>query len=274
MKNLFFTVLTLSFLYSATAQQQVNFRIRYQPNTTYKQVITQGVETSLKYAGDPGVLKTLKKQGIENPTLTKKVSETEAAYKTFSTDSTGQFPITITFLKTTSSDGQKSIPNGTVVHGHSSVNDFPTVDSVQSDNLSAEFKKTLLQTMKSLFEQMKLPEKMLKIGESFTEETPITIPIGPMKLEMVIVTNYKLLSVSNGIANINITQTYVVKSEIMNADITGTGKGAGFIKYDIANTFNTYYELNSEMQMAAKIEKVKLTVDVKSTFKQDVVITK
>lgn len=63
------------------------------------------------------------------------------------------------FINTTSNDGKKSIPDGTLIYGVGTIDDLPRLDSIVSKNLDENYKKALLQTLQSTFSQLSFPEK-------------------------------------------------------------------------------------------------------------------
>lgn len=244
------------------------FRVQYKPETTYTQTLEQSSHSDIKYSGSKEFLQMLKNKGVQNPTIVDKVSTTESVVKTgIMTDGT-QYPLTIEFVKSTSSDGKNIIPNGTVIYGRVSNGTMPSLDSVVSAGLTVEYKKTLLQAMQSTFAQISFPEKKVKVGESFSIESPLSIPVAGVTIEMTITTTYTLLNVTNGIADINVSQTYKMKANTSKYTIKATGSGKGKMLYDDSIGTMLKYTMDTEMTADMKLEQYDLSIRSSNGFTQ------
>jgi hypothetical protein len=249
------------------------FKVQYNPETKYSQTIEQISHYDMKYSGSEEFLRKLKDKGVQNPTITDKVSMIESVLKTGKSTEGTNFPLTIEFVKTTSSDGKKEIPDGTLIYGHGSIGNMPTLDSIVSNGLDEGVKKTLLQAMQSIFSQLSFPEKKIKVGESFSIESPLSIPIAGVTIEMEITTNYKLLSITNEIADFDVSQVFTMKSTITNYNFKATGSGKGKLLYDVSNNCNLKYQIDTEIGMNMKLDNFDLDINSKSGFIQTTVIT-
>ncbi len=236
------------------------FRIQYKPETTYTQTMEQSSHSDIKYSGSKEFLQVLKNKGVQNPTVTNKVSTTESVVKTGKVTDGAQYPLTIEFVKSTSSDGKNIIPNGTVIYGRVSSGAMPTLDSVVSSGLEEGYKKTLLQAMQNTFSQLSFPEKKIKVGESFSIESPLSIPVAGVTIEMTITTTYTLVSVTNGIANINVSQAYKMKANVSKYSINATGSGKGKMLYDDSIGAMIRYTMDTEMTADMKLEQYDLSI--------------
>jgi hypothetical protein len=210
----------------------------------------------------------LKNKGVQNPTVMDKVSTTESILKTGTLTDGTQYPLSIEFVKSTSSDGKNIIPNGTVIYGRVSNGAMPLLDSVVSAGLTMEYKKTLLQAMQNTFSQLSFPEKKVKVGESFSIESPLSIPVAGVTIEMTITTTYTLLSVTNGIADINVSQTYTMKTNASKYTIKATGSGKGKMLYDDSIGTMVKYTMDTEMNADMKLEQYDLSIRSNNGFVQ------
>lgn len=275
MKKYILFLLTLShFFCNSQTQKEVIFKVQYKPETKYNQTIEQTSQANIKYSGSDDFMRKLKDKGVQNPTITNTQSKIETIFKTGKQTNKKTFPITIEFAKSTSSDGKKIIPDGTLIYGYGSNGNMPTLDSIVSNGLDENFKKTLLQTMQSTFAQLSFPEKRVKIGESFSRESPLSIPIAATTLDMTITTTFKLLDIINGIADFDVSSIYTMKSVITKYTIKATGNGKGKMLYDIVNNNFTRYETDTEMKMNLKLENFDMDLDSKSGFIQTTTISK
>ena len=258
----------------AQNKNECQFKIQYNPETTYNQIIDQSNHLEMKYSGDAEMLQKLKDKGIQNPTITENKSVIESVLKTGKTTNKIDFPLTIEFLKTTNSDNKIAIPNGTMIYGKGTVGKMPTLDSIVSKELNDEFKKTILQTMQATFSQINIPERNVKVGDVFDIESPLSIPIASVQLDMTITTNYKLLSIKNNIADFDVNQVYTMKASSTKFPISATGAGKGKLLYDVVNNFNLKYEIDMNMDANVKIEKIGLDIHTKTKLIQTAKISK
>lgn len=267
-------LIVTAFSFTSQSQDSLIFKVQYSPETNYAQTIEQTTHSNIKYLGSDEFLKNIKDKGISNPTITDKTSTIQTLFKTGKLTNKTDFPLTIEFLKTTSSDGKQEIPDGTLIYGHGSISSLPSLDSIVASGLDEEIKKVVLQTMQSTLSQLSLPEKRVKVGESFSTDTPLSIPIAGVTLDMTITTNYKLLSITNGIANIDISQVYTMKTTITEHTMQGTGSGKGKLSYDTLKNYYLNYQINTEMNMTLQLDNFGLDLTSKSGFVQSTVITK
>jgi hypothetical protein len=236
--------------------------------------MVQTSEINMTYAGSEEFLQRLKDRGVQNPTITNTTSVTEIDFKTGKLNAQKHFPLTMKFIKTTNSDGKKVIPDGTIIYGHGTVENMPKLDSIVSIDLDIELKKSLLESMQSTFSQISFPVKILKVGESFSQESPLSIPVSGNTIEMIIVTNYKLTSISNNIGNFEVIQTYTMKSNISNSDIVAKGSGKGKIIYDIKNNFFLKFQTDGQLEMTMKMKGFNINLVSRNGYDQSVVIKK
>jgi hypothetical protein len=275
MRKISLQVLSLLFCaFASHSQDSLIFKVQYNPETNYAQTMEQTTHSNIKYSGSEEFLQNIKAKGIQNPTITNKKSTIETLFKTGKLTNKANFPLTIEFTKTTSSDGKQEIPNGTLIYGHGSINTMPSLDSIVSNGLEEELKQVVLQTMQSTFSQLSFPEKRVKVGDSFSIDSPLSIPIAGATLDMTITTDYKLLSITNGIANLDISQVYTMKTTITDQTIQGTGTGNGKLLYDTVKNYYLNYQINTEMNMTMKLDSFSLDLTSKSGFIQSTVITK
>jgi hypothetical protein len=273
-KNLLFILLLIPFLNFGQSNQVLYFKISFAPETIYTQTTQNSSNSELTYLGSEELLEKIKNKGVENPTKVKNEMNLESVFKTGKLGSDGNFPIIIEYVKSVDKDGKTLIPSGTLIYGKSTTSGMPKLDSIASKGLDENFKNTLFQTVQSAFSQLDLPEKKLKIGESFTKETPLTIPIAGINFEMVITTTYKLNNIVNTNAFFDMVQVYTLKITDTKFDINATGNGIGKLTYNIPNHFSTQYDLNMELFFDLKQPNFALKTTSKSSFNQTVTITK
>jgi hypothetical protein len=236
----------------SVAQEGIDLKIHFEPETDYRQLMVMKTNSIIKYSGSADAMIYLNEIGVDNPTEFEQGISIETLFSTGVEDSTGFFPIEIEYINSDNGQGDKILPNGTKIYGIGSTNEKPILHSISSSDLSEEYKQTLLQTIQNLMQQINFPEKYLSIGESFELITPLTIPIADVSIDMIITSNYKLNSIENNLANFEIDQDITMISEIMEYQAFATGKGKGFMLYDI-NAKNIS-DLKTEMEMILNVD--------------------
>lgn len=275
MKNILLVLLLgLHFVCYSQKKGNLIYKIEYLPATNYFQIIEMTSTTELSYLGSDEFLQQLVNKGISNPTITKEQSTVESVFKVGELKEDNNYPIVIEYLKTTSADGKKAVPDGTRVHGHGSLTSLPILDSIVSVGLSESYKQTLLTTMQATFSQLTHKERKLKIGENFTVHTPLLIPILDFTIDMEIVTTYKLTAIKSQMAYFDIEQTYELKSMIEKYMLRAKGSGNGKLVHDILNNFNAEYQIDTLLDMNLEIDDFGLGVISKSSMIQKVDIQK
>lgn len=243
------------------------FKFRYKPSTTYRQTMWQSAQLTTTFSGTEEVLQKLREKKIQNPETAHSISKTEIVYKTGRMGDDSKFPITIEFVETTSSDGKKVYPDGTIIYGHCSAEKMPQLDSILSEGMDVEMKKKIILMVQNNLLQLELPEKRLKMGESFSIESPFSFPVAGMNLEFTITTTYTLLEISGRTADLEIGQLYRLRLPSSKYELQATGNGMGRLLYDVSGNFFLRNQINMEMSMSMKFQ-ADLSVEIvsKSSF--------
>ncbi|KAF2512745.1 hypothetical protein EYY60_06455 [Flavobacterium zhairuonense] len=275
MKKIFlFLFICTTALNYGQSNQVLDFKAGYAPETIYNQNTSNSSDYEIAYSGSEKFLEVLQKNGTENPTKIKNTFNVETVSKTGKTGPDGNFPITIEYLKSYDANGKTIIPSGTLLYGKASLTTMPKMDSIVAKGMEENLKNTVFQMVQSTFSQLLLPQKKLKIGESFSQDNPLVIPIAGINFEMVITTNYTLKSMDSKNAYFDIVQTYTMKMSDNRFETNGNGKGKGNLIYDIPNHFMVENNLDMEFSLGLKHTDFSLQLKSKSDFKQICKISK
>lgn len=273
MKKTFPLIFSL-FSFAVIAQDSIAFKVLFNPETIYKRTNEQSSETVTRYSGSDEVMQRLKEKDIPNPIISEKNSVTEILIKTEKLNKDAQFPLTMTFVKTVSSNSKKTLPDGTIIYGKCTVGKLPVLDSISSTGMNEDFKAGVLSGAQSVFSQLTFPDKKLAIGETFSREAPLTLPIENETLKITTITHYKLVKIVNGIASFDISQEYIMNSVLKGSNIEANGTGKGQILHDIANNCYLKFQIESEMKITVKKESLSIDMTLKSNFIQRTIIEK
>src|SRR6218665_3638061 len=262
-KTIALFALFIAFTTAAQAQDEVLFKLQYKPEMIYTQTLEQVTGSVIRYKASNELLEKLKEKGIENPTVNTKKTKTQSVIKTGKATE-GRFKFTMEFVQSENSEASGETPEKTMLYGEGTTTGMPKIDSMSSSKeVTDEYKKAYIQTIQSTFSQITFPEKKMKPGQKFSVETPLSLPVAGMTIDMVITTNYKLVKIANGQANFDIKQTCTMKTTVAEYNITATGGGNGKLVYDLASDYYTAYTMNFDLAMRMKLES--FTMDLKTT---------
>jgi hypothetical protein len=256
---LFFLLVTFGCQSQST--KSVTFKFEYRPETKYQQTIVQSSTSEITYSGSEEFLSRLQNKGIENPTITKSGSDIQTILNTGKRKKE-KYPLTIEYVKATNSDGREIIPKGTIIYGNGFDNRTPKLDSIVSKDMEDSFKKSLLQTIQSTFSQITFPEKTIRVGESFSNEMPLSIPVAGITVDMKITSTFTLKNISGSVAELDVTSIYTLTSVITDYKIKATGSSNGKMYYDTQYANLTTYDTNTLLNM--NLEMDNFTIDLRS----------
>ena len=250
-------ILLVQFSCTKPPQDSLTFKIQYQPEKKYNCTSERVTNSIIKYSGKQKSLQKLKSMGLQNPTFSNKKSHAEWVLKTGKRVDETEFPVTVDYVITVNNDGQKRIPVKANFSGKFLSDNMPVFNSIVSDGLDEkdkDEKTTLLKLLQSTFTQLSFPGKKVKIGEQFSIENPSSIPMEGSTVEVAVTTNYKLISISEGIAQFDISQQYALNPKLMDNSLNGSVTGKGHLVYDIAHTIVLNYTLDTEMRIHKKLD--------------------
>lgn len=253
-KLIAFIVLIIQFSCLQAPQDSLTFKIRYQPGKIYNHSADRTLNSLIKYSGSEQSLLKLKSMGIQNPTFSNRKSHTEWVLKTGELMDETNFPASVEYAVTVSTDGETAAPVMASFYGKFLNDNLPVFDSIVSLGLFEEEKQTLLQSLQSTFTQLSFPERRVKIGEQFSIDSQTSIPMEGSTLDMEVTTTYQLTRIEKGLAHFDISQKYVLLPQLLDNSLKGTVSGKGQLVYDIANTIVLNYTLDTEMEIRKKLD--------------------
>lgn len=268
MKKTILLILFTATIYTCQGQEEIDFKVGYLPNYNYTLTQKQISENNVLYIASDEILQKLKDNGIENPTVTKDTSLLKSISRTGKLIG-NEFPMDIEILQ---SSNQK-LANGTKFYGKS-IAHIIKIDSIASPTMTEDKKRTLLPIMQSMLNQIKYPNKKIKVGESFEQKNPISMPIADVTIEMEINSTYTLKKIENGIGYFDINQVYTIKSATKDYKMTLDGTGKGKIQYDLEKQFFTKYYLEMDMDLKTELAVFSIELQTRSITDQTTEIKK
>lgn len=249
------------------------FSVKIKPETKYTFTTQNSYETEVKYVGKEKAMNKLRSMGIKNPNIMSRNSQSLMVLRT-EKSLDNHIPVKLEIVKSTGSDGQPDISQGIGVNGESAEGKMPEFSSVASGKPSGINEKAFLQAIQNNFSRLTLPEKRMNVGEQFTVESTLTIPMEKSHVEIAVSTVYKLTSTANGLANFDITQNYEMNQLRMDNSFDGKGGGTGKLTYSADKNMVTSFEMKSNLEMNKKLENFLFVLKTKSEFEQKIEVAK
>ena len=267
MRKLVLLVLT-GFIFSvhSYAQRKMHLHISFKPNYKYTETNDQITNMDMEFSGDKESLKSLPDGGKPIKKTIIMHVEKETTTGKYYNDSLFAIKTVLTDVETM--DGAKPIPPGSTIYSTRSKTGRTVFDSLSAEGMDSEVKEKLLPMFKALIVQIVIPERDLKIGESFVDITPLRIPISGMTLDLLLNTTYKLKSISGNLAYLDVEQTYTMSSESVSLPVKASGTGTGTLIYDINAGYFTKYNLEGIVSMNLEIEGKTMKMKIETTSKQ------
>lgn len=268
-KTLLFLLVSFSTL-TAIAQQAVTFKVSYKPNTVYNQTMSQTAKNEVSYKASEEILEMLTAQGITNPTITENKTTTSYITTTGKLNN-NQIPVSV---KVSLNDGtdKKMIPDNTTIYGMIKQDGLPVFDSIHSPDMDANIKEIFLKSIQTTMSQIVVPERKVKVGETFTIDQPMSMPVGPAVMNINNTATYKLLKVEGRKAHFDVSNAYVINSEVSGQQIKGTGFGTGNLVYDLDHNFIVKQNMTMNMLMGFDTNGITLNIKFDSVMATDCTI--
>ncbi|MEO6977104.1 MAG: hypothetical protein ABI113_01960, partial [Mucilaginibacter sp.] len=246
---------------NAQAQKAIVFKMKYLPNHAYAMATGMTMKFDVNLSGNEDIIEKLKTQGITQPMKATMVMSLSGNTKTGQTAADEVFPMTVTYKLDSMSVkiADKDIPmppklnTSTTIYGHAGKEGRFKADSISGNKMKDTSEKKITQMMNAIQNKIKFPEKPLHIGDSFTQEMPVNIPIAEGEGNTNINVTYKLVSIDNGIANFDIVQNADIQLNVKGVTLKITGTGTGKLVYSIKNSFPIDYKTTLNLAIDGNI---------------------
>lgn len=236
---------------STYSQKTFSFESKIHPEKTYSLQMNISLisETTINN-------KTTKSQSISKVT---RETTTKKANKN------GLFPATMKFGDVIISGDGKEVLNPmskTIINGLLSENNKFTIDTIINSKLDQHIKIALKSAFKDLKPDIDFPKKPLKIGDSFVNKIPMTIPVNGEQVKVLITKTYTLKSVINNTAEFTVSEKISLNMESLN--ISASGEGNGVVEFKISENQMVKDIAHFTINITIKKENINVTGFVKS----------
>ena len=111
----------------------------------------------------------------------------------------------------------------------------------------------------------------MKIGDEFTQDIPMSIPIaGASPLNLVITTIYKLKSISNNMATFDTKNKVALDANLDQGTAVASGDGTGVMEFDMKQSYVSRFK--SVMQMNFEVQAGQVKIKAKTKADSDQVV--
>lgn len=247
--------------------QSVNFKLSYQPDHNYQLTGDMKIGVVTDLSSVPQIADKLKQQGITEPVNAVMNMQMNFNINTGNTANDKTFPYQMNFtmpsMGVTVNNKEMPIPvpknTGTKMYGHVAPGGQLSIDSLNGQKIPDSIAQKTLTMMNSMLKMVNFPNHPLKVGDSFTQQIPLNIPMFK-GISNNIATTYTLVSIQGNRANFDIKQDMSMHMDIKGKmSIAMTGVGAGKMIYDVSNSFPISYTTNANMDIAVKADNINVT---------------
>jgi len=279
MKKIIYLSLLL-FVFKAEAQQSITFTYKYLPNHNYDGTVSMDMNCNVTLKGDTQTTNKLKSQGITQPIALNVGMKMIGDVKTGAPDGNNIFPLTMNYKidQMSINISGKAIPmpatmNSDIkIYGHVGTDGKLKADSVNANKLKDTSEKKISQMMNAFQNMIKFPDHPLHIGDTFTQDMPFNIPMAGNNMATNAKVVYKLVSIADGNAYFDITQSMDMTIPIKDQSITLKGAGTGKLVYNLKNSFPTDFISNINLEFNGKINTLEIngTALMNMEYKYDI----
>ncbi|MEL1245403.1 hypothetical protein AAEO56_14105 [Flavobacterium sp. DGU11] len=254
------TTLVVALLFTMGLQaQEVNFKVGYKQNTTYTQTTSQKTQVGVTYEGAEEPMEQESGSTITTKTTVGKLANNE-------------MPIVMEISMEAGQQGADQM-NGAKIYGKAKPGMMPTFERIEAPGMQDQVKDMLMGMMEKGLSQIFMPERKVKVGESFVQETPMDIPLGPVTMKMKDIATFKLKKVEGRKAFFDVTHVMTLEANIEGQDMKGSGTGSGVMIYDMDQNYPTSNDATVNMDMGFEAQGMKMNIKTTSETKAATVIT-
>ena len=278
MKKLIFSIAIGLMCLSTFGQEGFKFELKIEPNTTYITQMETTTDGIMDFeVEDEAILEQMKASGVETPMKMQQESSITLVSKTGDKNEDGSISAHMRYEKmssqTTVNGEAMKMPNPTAgmqIIGKYNNEKIFEIDSIIGENVTEQMRLILTQTMETVQKQIIFPEKPLKIGDTFDNEIPMSIPMQGMKpMNIIINSTYLLAEVSEEKAYFDVDQTITLDTEQAQMKMSASGSGKGICEYSTADNYLVSYTselpIKMTMEMNAMI-RIKMQMDTKTAL--------
>jgi hypothetical protein len=253
-RSILVTVMLLSGL-QAQAAPSVTLKVKQQEQQLYKTVTKTVTVNVFDIKGSKETMEQIAAAGVKLPM---EVNQTQAMTKIVKTGrmaKSGKLPFSgslETAAKASSSRGAQDSHKKFEVTG-TLEGAKPVIETVKGEGITPELEGRVKQALANAMATPVYPEKPLKVGEHFTQQVPVTLPMqGAAPIQIVLTTEYTLTKIKGSRAYFDIVQQYAPAPGTDGEAVRLSGAGKGEMTYDSRLLQVLALKTDSVMDMSVK----------------------
>lgn len=266
------------------AQKSIQFSVKYLPMQSYAMAVKMDMDMNMNI-DDAATAKAMKDAGQPANMLMKMNMNMAADIATKAPDAKKDVPLVMTYnnIAIDANMNGQAIPipqadiKGMAFLGHySNQTKKISIDGVQGGVLDPAKKAAAEAQLSQMFNQYSFPDTTLKIGDTFVQNMPLSVPVGGASTEVMTKIKYTLKELKGNQAIFDLDQALDMAMDLPQGagKMTMKGSGKGSMVYDIAAKFPTQTNINMDFKFNMTSGGIPISGDMKGVSIVDVKITK
>jgi hypothetical protein len=261
------------------SQSENAYNICYKPNKHYEFNSESYTRTITSLEGDESIIENLNRASLY-PMEYSFLSVSEEFAETGASKIEGTVPIKYSFIKGQTKTRirnktitEKSPFNGMSVEGYY-IDESKFVPNPNClDGLSDSIKQSIFKSVSESQNQILFPAERLKIGDKFTRNKSVQIPVSGLKpINCIVSTEFTLVDTTSRVTHFSINQNIKQDSSKSNASIDFNGVGSGDILFDKENSFIISQIINNAISVKFKSNNLYVIINQNNSLNQKVKI--
>jgi hypothetical protein len=283
-KGLFILFLIVSLFPIGCASNGFLFKASYAPNHIYRMETSTQSKLELDLLGNAQLVANLKDKGIQLPMHIDSSQRLIASIETEQNKPDGSLPASITYEKVdfinkmNNKEMNLGLANkleGLKIYANVINGNKVEIERFEGGDIDENMKKVIPQVIENIQKSIKYPEKPLKIGDKFTQEIPIQIPIpGFTTVDIKIISNYELRRVEKNLAYFDVVQEIKMLQADPKYKMELSGNGGGTLVHDLIENFSIEFNSNYIMFLTMNHDEILIRIKAISESKYHVAINK
>ena len=245
-------------------QDSLRFKVEFLPNRVYETQMKINSTSEMTFTADEETLRQLEESGIEMPVIMEQEIESSMIANNGSRDEDGNIPVMLSYNKTI----VKSTVNGKAtieekpstemdIFGRYNSDNQLEVDSIAGKEIDETTKALIKSLLAQVSENVKFPDRALKIGDQFTNSMPMSIPVSDLKpVNVFIETIYTLDSIKDEKAYFLVEQTVSLDASFDQGNVEASGSGGGTMEFDMKTNHMSRFVVDMPMLMKIQVTEI------------------
>jgi hypothetical protein len=244
LREILFSIFLL-FAIAAKADDGIMLNFSVLPDQFVKTTINSSSDFVIEAKGDDQITAKMKERGASFPIRVKQFQTQNFSIKSGQVDSEGSFPFVRTLNESNSyaenTKGQRiNLPDnmskfvGLSIEGKINRDGVISVDNVTGIELDPKLKKMFFSIGPQLANVEIAPKQRIKIGDTFTVDSPMNIPLpGYQPIQIVLHSHYFLKRIEEDRAFFDETTDFTMSSNQSDGSLNASGGGSGIMIYNV-----------------------------------------